>query len=160
MKEIPMKRVRAVGLAVGLAVCLAVGLVSWTIASPVSAAGTTLLRASPKSVNFGTKAVDTFTIKGSTITNTGSSDVLVEVSGSLPDQFSWGLLEGQTCPVFGPEVLAAGERCVIVAGFRPEEYWVGREDRGVLQVTATDPSTGATVDSLVVEFRGVAKSAL
>ena len=156
MKEISMKSV----LAVGLAVWLALGLVGWAIASPASAEGTTLLRASPKRVNFGTKAVGTFTIKGSTITNTGSSDVLIEVSGGLPDQFSWGLLEGQTCPVFGPEVLAAGERCDIVAGFRPTEFFAGREQLAVLQVTATDPSTGATVDSLLVEFRGVGKIAL
>jgi hypothetical protein len=28
----------------------------------------------------------------------------------------------------------------------------------VLQVTATDPSTGATVDTVVVEFQGVGKN--
>jgi hypothetical protein len=159
-KEISMKSVLAVCLAVGLAVCLAVGLVGWAIASPASAAGTTLLRASPKQVNFGTKAVGTFTIKGSTITNTGSSDVLVLASGGLPDDFQFGLLEGQTCPVLAPEVLAAGESCDIVAAFRPTEFFAGREQLAVLQVTATDPATGATVDSLVVEFRGVGKSAL
>jgi len=35
--------------------------------------------------------------------------------------------------------------------------FVGLEDLAVLQVTATDPSTGALVDSVQVEFRGVAK---
>jgi hypothetical protein len=35
---------------------------------------------------------------------------------------------------------------------------VGLEDMAVLQVTATDPSTGVTVDTVLVEFRGVGKN--
>jgi hypothetical protein len=75
----------------------------------------------------------------------------------MPDQFSWGLLPGQTCPIFSPEILPAGASCDIVAAFRPEDFFIGLEDMAVLQVAATDPSTGATVDTVLVEFRGVGK---
>jgi hypothetical protein len=136
------------------ALLLGGGLVSTATADPA-----VILKASPKHVNFGTKAVGTFTVKGATITNTSSADVLVQTSAvRMPDQFSWGLLEGQTCPIFSAEILAAGQSCDIVAAFRPEEFFAGLEDTAVLQVTATDPSTGAIVDVVLVEFRGVGKS--
>jgi hypothetical protein len=78
-----------------LTACLAAVLAGGGVASAAQADGAGHLRASPKRVNFGTKAVGTFTIKGSTITNTGSSDVLVQTSAvRMPDQFSRGLLPG------------------------------------------------------------------
>jgi hypothetical protein len=142
-----------------LALCLAALVVGGGAVTAATADATTVLRASPKRVNFGTKAVGTFTVKGSTITNTGASDLLVQTSAvRMPDQFSWGLLPGQTCPIFSPEVLPAGSSCDIVAAFRPEDFFVGLEDLAVLHVTATDPATGATVDTVAVEFRGVGKS--
>jgi hypothetical protein len=151
LKEVSMKSV--------LALCLVALVIGGGVASAATADATSVLRASPKHVNFGTKAVGTFTVKGSTITNTGSSDVLVQTSAvRMPDQFSWGLLPGQTCPIFSPEILAAGSSCDIVAAFCPEDFFVGLEDLAALQVTATDPSTGATVGTVVVEFRGVGKS--
>jgi hypothetical protein len=138
-----------------IATCLA-GLV--VVCGAASAATTDVLKANPKRVNFGTKAVGTFTVKTSTITNTTSSDLLVQTSAvRMPDQFSWGLLPGQTCPIFSPEVLPSGASCDIAVGFRPEEFFVGREDVAVLQVTATDPTTGATVATVQVEFRGTGK---
>ena len=142
-----------------VAICLAALVIGGGVASAAPADAMSVFRASPKRVNFGTKAVGTFTVKGSTITNTGSSDVLVQTSAvRMPDQFSWGLLPGQTCPIFSPEILRAGSSCDIVAGFRPEDFFVGLQDLAVLQVTATDPSTGATVDTVVVEFQGVGKN--
>jgi hypothetical protein len=138
-----------------IAACLA-GLV--VVCEAASAATTDGLKANPKRVNFGTKTVFTFTVKTATITNTSSSDLLVQTSAvRMPDQFSWGLLPGQTCPIFSPEILPAGESCDIAVGFRPEEFFVGLEDVAVLQVTATDPTTGATVATVQVEFRGTGK---
>ena len=117
-----------------------------------------LLRASPKRVNFGTKLVGTFTVKGSTIANTSSSDLLVQTSAvRMPDQFSWGLLAGQTCPIFSAEIVSAGESCDIVTGFRPEDFFAGLDDMAVLALTATDPSTGSVVARVEVEFRGTGK---
>jgi hypothetical protein len=142
-----------------LAACLVGLFVVGGLAPAATAEAGNLLKANPKRVNFGTKAVGTFTVKGSTIANTGSSDVLVQTSAvRMPDQFSWGLLPGQTCPIFSPEVLPAGASCVIVTGFRPEEFFAGLEDVAVLQATATDPSSGATVAAVQVEFRGVGKT--
>jgi hypothetical protein len=142
-----------------LAAGLAVVAVGAGLASTATAATTDLLKASPKQVNFGTKAVGTFTVKGSTITNTGSSDVLVQTSAvRMPDQFSWGFLPGQTCPISSPEILPAGESCDIVAGFFPQPFFVGLEDLATLRVTATDPSTGAILGAVDVDFRGVAKN--
>jgi hypothetical protein len=144
-----MKRVLA-----GCLIALAVG-----GGSAAAADSSSVLRASPKRVNFGTKLVGTFTVKRSTITNTGSSDLLVQTSAvRMPDQFSWGLLAGQTCPIFSPEMLPAGESCDIVAGFRPDDFFVGLEDTAVLLLTATDPSTGSVVDTVAVEFRGTGKN--
>src|SRR5215210_8285807 len=86
------------------ATVLAAVIAAGTIAS-ATASTSSLLKASPKQVNFGTKSVGTFTVKGSTITNTGSSDVLVQTSAvRMPDQSSWGLLPGQTCPIFSAEI--------------------------------------------------------
>ena len=141
-----------------LVACLVGVVLGGGVVSAATADATELLKASPKRVNFGTKAVGTFVVKGSTITNTGSSDVLVQTSAvRMPDQFSWGLLPGQTCPIFSPEILPAGSSCDIVTAFRPEEFFAGLEDLAVLQVSATDPSTGAIADTVVVEFRGVGK---
>src|SRR5215212_8327531 len=136
-------------------VFFAAAVVGLGAAAPATADPAAFLKANPKRVNIGTKAVGTFTVKGSTITNTGSTDVLVQTSAlRMPDQFSWGLLPGQTCPIFSPEILPAGESCDIVVGFRPEEFFVGLEDVAALQVTAMDPSTGVQVDAVAVEFRG------
>ena len=139
-------------------VCVAALVVASGVTATATADPAGLLKASPKRVNLGTRAVGTFTVKSSTITNTGSTDVLVQTSAvRMPDQFSWGLLPGQTCPIFSAEVLAAGASCDTVAGFRPEEFFVGLEDMAVLQVNASDPSTGVTLGSVLVEFDGVGK---
>ena len=117
-----------------------------------------VLKANPKRVNFGTKQVGTFTVKGSTITNTGSTELLVQtVADRMPDQFSWGLFPGQTCPIFEPAPLGPGESCGIAVGFRPEAFWAGREDLAVLGLSVFDPATGVPIDSVLVEFRGVTK---
>jgi hypothetical protein len=142
-----------------LGACVVVMAFGGGVGSATAGEEASLLKATPKRVNFGTKAVGTFTLREATITNTGSTDVLVQTSAvRMPDQFSWGLLPGQTCPIFIPAILTGGESCDVVVGFRPEEFFVGLEDTAVLQVAATDPVTGSTLDSVLIEFRGVAKT--
>src|SRR5215211_2005183 len=87
-----------------------------------------VLRVSPPTVNFGTKPVGSFTLKGATVTNTGAATVnlLVTVSRE-PDDFSFGVLPGSTCPVFEPAPLAPGEHCDAVVGFRPSEFFAGQK---------------------------------
>jgi hypothetical protein len=117
-----------------------------------------ILRAAPPHVQFGVRDVGTFTLKGTTITNTSDSDVLLIVSGyRMPDNFSFGLLPGSTCPALAPAILAPGESCDAVMGFRPETFWIGLDQTAALLATATDPATGAVLDSVVIEFYGRAR---
>jgi hypothetical protein len=119
-----------------------------------ASAATGVLVVKPPNVNFGTKPVGTFTVKGATVTNTGSETVNVLVTIERePDDFSFGLLPGQTCPVFEPAPLAPGESCVVVMGFRPSEFFAGHRQVATLRVTATEPA-GGVVDSALIDFVG------
>jgi hypothetical protein len=126
--------------------------VSFTASAATSPA---VLRVSPPTVNFGTKPVGSFTLKGATVTNTGAATVnlLVTVSRE-PDDFSFGVLPGSTCPVFEPAPLAPGEHCDAVVGFRPSEFFAGQKQRAVLLATATDPTLGQVVDTAEIVFTG------
>jgi hypothetical protein len=123
---------------------------------PASApAATKVLRATPAKVSFGTKPVGSFTLKGVTITNASSEVISLLVSSTrAPDDFSFGLLPGSTCPVLEPEALAPGDSCVAVVGFRPSEFFAGEKQFATLLATATDPSTGAVLDSVLINFVG------
>jgi hypothetical protein len=121
-----------------------------------ASAATVVLAVKPSSVNFGTRPVGSFTVKGGTVTNTSSETVNVLVTIERePDDFSFGLLPGQTCPIFEPAPLAPGESCDVVMGFRPSEFFAGQSQFVTLRVTATD-SAGAEVDSLI-DFVGRGK---
>src|SRR5881296_2443884 len=86
-----------------------------------------VLRVAPPAVHFGTKPVGSFTLKGAIITNAGSSSVNFLVSiDRMPDDFSFGLLPGSTCPPFEPTPLGPGESCSTVVGFRPSDYFAGQ----------------------------------
>jgi hypothetical protein len=122
-----------------------------------ASAATGVLAVKPPTVNFGTKPVGSFTVKGATVTNTSSETVNVLVTIERePDDFSFGLLPGQTCPVFEPAPLAPGESCVVVMGFRPSEFFAGQKQFATLRVTATDPA-GGVVDSVLIDFVGRGK---
>ena len=123
---------------------------------PASApAATNVLRAAPTKVSFGTRPVGSFTLKGVTVTNASSEAINLLVSTTrAPDDFSFGLLPGSTCPVLEPEPLAPGDSCVAVVGFRPSEFFAGEKQFATLLATATDPSTGAVLDSVSINFVG------
>ena len=123
---------------------------------PASApAATKMLSATPTKVSFGTRPVGSFTLKGVTITNASSETINLLVSTARePDDFSFGLLPGSTCPVFAPEALAPGDSCVAIMGFRPSEFFAGEKQFATLLATATDPSTGAVLDSVMINFIG------
>jgi hypothetical protein len=125
-----------------------------------ASAATSVLAVRPPRVNFGTKPVGSFTVKGATVTNTSSETVSVLVTGErVPDDFSYGLLPGQTCPVLEPAPLAPGESCVVVMGFRPSKFFAGQKQFATLSVTATDPA-GEVVDSLLIDFVGRGKNSV
>jgi hypothetical protein len=113
--------------------------------------------ARPAEIDFKSKRVGTETYKRTRITNRSSSDVRLVVTAGLPDDFGFGLLPGQTCPVFEPgEILAAGESCYAVVRFSPTEGFIGWQAVGSLTVTATDPVSGALVAEASVPVMGEA----
>ena len=137
-------------------VCFVGSLLALTIGVAASAA-TGVLAVKPPNVNFGTKPVGSFTVKGATVRNTSAETVNVSVTIERePDDFSFGLLPGQTCPVFEPAPLAPGESCVVVMGFRPSEFFAGQRQVAALSVTATEPA-GPVVDSVLIDFVGRGK---
>ena len=143
------------------AVATAAAFVALVSASTSTAASSgEVLRVTPPTVKFGTKPVGTFTLKGARIANVSSSTVNVIVTIlAEPDDFSFGLLPGSTCPVFEPVPLDAGAACDAVVGFRPSEFFAGHEQVASLLATATDPILGAVLDAETIDFTGRGKSA-
>jgi hypothetical protein len=108
-------------------------------------------------VNFGTKPVGSFTVKTGTVTNTSSEPINLDIDIVKDwDDFSTGLT-GTTCSFFLPQLLIPGESCVLLVGFRPSEGFVGLKQDQILLVTATDPATGAVLDSVRLTFFGRAR---
>jgi hypothetical protein len=115
------------------------------------------LIAKPAKVDFKHKRVGTENYKGTKITNTSGSAVLLVVTAGLPDDFGFGLMPGQTCPVFAPgEILAAGASCEAVVRFSPSAGFIDWLATGSLQATAADPATGATLQVLGIPVLGMA----
>jgi hypothetical protein len=137
-----------------LAIALTVVAVAITVA-PAGAATQSPLRVTPKQINFGTRHVGTETLKGVTIKNTSSEDLLVLVEARpLPDDFGFGLLPGSTCPVFDPgETLAAGETCVAIVRFTPHAFFAGLRQTAQLLVTARNPESGALIATVSVPIK-------
>jgi hypothetical protein len=135
-------------------VLLALGSV---IALPLNApAATNVIRVTPHTVSFGVKPVGSFTIKTSTVTNTSSETIYVSIDVTR-DWDNFSTLIDSTCGFLDPQPLAAGESCTVVVGFRPSEFFVGLKQDQRLLVTATDPQSGAVLDSVELLFLGRAR---
>jgi hypothetical protein len=124
-------------------------------AAMVSAARQGVLSARPSTIDFHTRAVGTENYKRTKITNTSGADVLLLVSGGLPDDFGFGLLPGSTCPALDPATFAAGESCYAVVRYSPTEFFAGSIQRGTLIATAWDPVTGARLVDFEIPVIGV-----
>ena len=142
-----MGRLAALGLAAFLVMSAAVG--------PASAAPPGVLAARPSSIDFHTRPVGSENYKRAKIINTSGSDVILLVTGGLPDDFGFGLLPGSTCPVLAPAPLAAGESCYVVVRFSPTEFFAGWLAQGSLIATATDPTTGLVLAELTIPVSGM-----
>ena len=131
-----------------------------SVAVPVGAgkSKSTILRVTPSTVKFGTRPVGSFTLKDAVITNISSSSVNLLVSiDRMPDDFSFGLLPGSTCPPFEPTAFGPGASCSAVVGFRPSEFFAGQDQVARLRATATGPSTGAVLESVLIDYTGKGK---
>jgi hypothetical protein len=137
-----------------LVLALLLGVVAVGTASSATDA---ILRVKPETVKFGVKPVGSFTFKGATIKNVSSSTVnlIVTVTRS-PDDFGFDI-PPTTCPVFDPAPLAPGESCDAVMHFRPTEFFAGQDQLAQLQAQATDPATGAVLETVLINFTGRGK---
>ena len=142
-----IRRITALGLAGVLLLSVAVG--------PTAAASRGILAARPSSIDFHTKPVGSENYKRTKITNTSGSDVVLLVTGGLPDDFGFGLMPGSTCPALGGAILAAGESCYAVVRFSPTEFFAGWLAQGSLIATATDPNTGQVLVELSIPVSGM-----
>ena len=79
----------------------------------------------PERMRFGSQPFETFATRTVTIKNKTAIPLLVTVDAQLPDDFSD--LIASTC-VLGDTVLAAGDRCTHVVGFRPTPFFGGYRD--------------------------------
>jgi hypothetical protein len=129
------------------------------VAGAALAAGP-LLKASPSSVNFGTRPVGSISLKATRLTNRSDATINIFVTvAAEPDDFSFGLLPGSTCPVLAPAALARGESCDAVAQFRPTEFFAGQHQTATLLATATDPTSGTVLATVLIDFTGTGKVA-
>jgi hypothetical protein len=130
------------------------------LAMPASAAAAASpLSVSPQRVNFATKAVGTTTFKTVTVTNTTGRDLLVAMTGGLPDDFGWGPvdIEQDLCVFSGGATLAPGATCEAFVRFSPTEFFAGWRQGGTLEVTASDPTTLAVLKTTVVTITGTGR---
>jgi hypothetical protein len=119
------------------------------VLAPAASAAKPALDVHPNKVRFGNQAFETFETRTVTVTNTSSQTLVLTSDAGLPDDFSH--LIDSTCGL-GDKLLAAGESCTHVVGFRPTPFFAGRET-ATLVLTARDQA-GTVVAQLTVEITG------
>jgi hypothetical protein len=108
----------------------------------------------PTNVRFGRQLLETETKASFTITNRSDQAVLVTIDQvEVWDDFSPGQVES-TCPL-GESLLAAGQSCNHVIGFRPSLFFLGRET-SLMRVTAHDESGTTLLFQRDVKLTGTA----
>jgi hypothetical protein len=128
---------------------LAILVVTFAALVPAASAAKPVLDTNPNRVRFGNQAFETFETRTLTVTNTSSQTLVLTSDAGLPDDFSH--LIDSTCGL-GDKVLAAGESCTHVVGFRPTPFFAGRET-ATLVLTARG-AAGTVVAQLTVEITG------
>lgn len=117
-----------------------------------------VLTATPRTVNFGARPLESFTFKSTTITN--KSDEPIQLTLSLVrswDDFSGGWITSTCLSPDAPTILAPGESCTLVEGFSPSETFLGIKQDQIWVATATDPATGAALETQEIVFFGRAR---
>ena len=117
----------------------------------------TVQKATPGTVNFGAKPVESSTIKSTTITNTSDEAFLLTLTLVRSwDDFAGGL-DVSTCTLFEPALLAPGESCTLVERFVPHADFIGTKQDQIWVATATDPETSEVLDTEEIVFFGRAR---
>jgi hypothetical protein len=123
------------------------------VAAPAALAAPAPVKIAPTQVKFGKQPFESFTKKSFSVTNKSSENVVVTIEPvRVPDDFSPGQIES-TCPLaFTETVLAPGETCTHVIGFRPTEFFAGPE-LAILRVVVRDEA-GNVLYTRDVEITG------
>lgn len=127
-------------------------------ASSAIAAGN-VLTATPGTVNFGAKPLESVTFKTTRITNASDEPILLTLNLVRSwDDFSGGWITS-TCSLSldAPRLLAPGESCTLVEGFSPSETFLGIKQNQIWIATAKDPATGAVLETQEIVFFGRAR---
>jgi len=150
--------VRSFRVVLGVVAVLAIGLSGGAISSAEAVTPSKdLLVAKPAEVDFKSKRVGTENYKRTKINVWKDGPVRLVVTAGLPDDFGFGLLPGETCPVFDTgEILAAGAACEVVVRFSPTAGFVGLPAVGSLTATARNPDTGEMIAELTIPVLGEA----
>src|SRR5262245_4840701 len=119
-------------------------------ATGMAVAPAPVLAVSPANPTFGTQPFNTFETRTVTVTNTSTNTIRLTSDAGLPDDFSH--LIDSTCGL-GAKVLAAGESCTHVVGFRPTEFFAGLET-ATLVLTARDDATASLLEQRTVAITG------
>lgn len=115
--------------------------------APAATAGEPALRVHPRHVRFGRQPYESNTLRSFRIENRSSETLLVTIEQvRVGDDFSPGQIES-TCPL-GDSLLAPGQDCTQVIGFRPSEFFGGHET-ALMRVLAHDEAGGLRYNKLV-----------
>lgn len=110
------------------------------------------LAVDPAILDFGDREVGTFNQLSAVLTNTCDAPVRLFINAQLPDDFGWLI---SSCTELADDLLGAGDSCDLLVRFNPSEFFIGYDPEWAqLEVTASDPTTDAVVDELVVPIRG------
>jgi hypothetical protein len=115
-----------------------------------------VLTVTPGTVNFGAKPVGSSTLKSTTITNVSDEPILLTLSLVRSwDDFAGGRTES-TCFLSSgePILLAPGESCTLVEAFFSTGDFVGIKQDQIWLATATDPESGAVLETEKIVFFG------
>ena len=123
---------------------------------PTATKTTSVLVAHPAEIDFKTERVGTTSYKRTKITNTGETTIELVVTAGLSDDFGFGLLPGETCPVVVPVPFEPGSSCYTVVRFSPTAGFIGSPAGGSLIAAARDLSTGAILAELTIPVHGLA----
>lgn len=116
-------------------------------AAPAAPAAEPVLAVHPRHVRFGRQPYESNTLRSFKIKNRSSRTLLVTIEQvRVGDDFSPGQVQS-TCAL-GDTLLAPGQVCEQVVGFRPSEFFGGHET-ALMRVIARDGAGRVRYDKLV-----------
>ncbi len=123
--------------------------------APVALAAGDVVDISPNQLKFGKHPFGSSVFETVTLTNTGSTAVLIDIETlDVPDDFSPGQ-PGSTCTIPEEKLLAPGETCTHIVGWLSEAIFPGRRVAFLL-VTVKDAATGEVIETHRIRMTAMA----